>query len=298
MQPAACLIRQGLGQKAGMEPVAHGNGTDDLLEHHHMVGGLQRTGVVTVDLVLSVAAFVVAVLRAHAHLLHGQADLPADVLPGIQRSHVKISAKVNGDPGGATPVVVFKKVELALGAHIAAEPQLPEPAVYAAQKAPAVAAKGVAVRLFYIAEELHHPSLRGTPGQDGDSGQVRAQHKIAFLHMHKACNGAAVKADSFFQRLGQVSRQHGDVFLGSKDIAEGKPHKFDVVVLHKIQNILLGGITHKVPPESRIRLQIFPSPEGSCRNRHGGHRGGGQFPFQNKTPKGLPSIREQVFRLV
>ena len=41
---------------------------------------LEGACVVAVDLVLAVAAFVMAVLRAHAHLLHGQADVPAEVL--------------------------------------------------------------------------------------------------------------------------------------------------------------------------------------------------------------------------
>ena len=187
----------------------------------------------------------VAVLGCHAHLLHGQADIPAQVFARIQRRNVKISAKVDGNAGGTAAVVLFKQIKLALSAHVAGKPQLFELAVHIPQKAPAVAAKGCAVRLFHIAEELHHPPLGGTPRQDGHGGKIRPQHKVAFLNVHKARNGAAVKAYALFQRLGQVAGQHGNVLLGAKDIAEGKAHKFDVVVLHEIQNILLGGIAHK-----------------------------------------------------
>ena len=71
-----------------MDAAAGGNGAHDLLEHHHVVGGLRglRGGS---DLVLAVAAFVMAVLRAHAHLLHGQADVPAEVLACVQRGTSK-----------------------------------------------------------------------------------------------------------------------------------------------------------------------------------------------------------------
>ena len=46
-----------------MDAAAGGNGAHDLLEHHHVVGGLEGACVVAVDLVLAVAAFVMAVLR-------------------------------------------------------------------------------------------------------------------------------------------------------------------------------------------------------------------------------------------
>ena len=199
---------------------------------------------VAVDLVLAVAAFVMAVLRAHAHLLHGQADVPAEVLACIQRGHVKVAAKVDGDTGGAAPVIILEQVELTLCAHIASDAQLFEFAIHAAQKAAAVAAKGLAVRLFHITEELHHPALGRPPGENGHGGKIRPQYKVAFLNVHKACNGAAVKADTILHGLGQVAGKHGDVFLGAKDIAEGKADKFDVVVLHKIKDVLLGIIAH------------------------------------------------------
>ncbi len=54
---------------------------------------------------LAVAVLVVAVLGGEAHLLHGQADVPADVLAGVQRRYVEIAACVDGDAGGAAPVV-------------------------------------------------------------------------------------------------------------------------------------------------------------------------------------------------
>ena len=210
-----------------------------------------------VDLVLAVAALVVAVLGAHAHLFHGQADVPAQVLTCIQRGYIKVAAKVDGDAGGAAPVVILKQVELALSPHVAGQPQLAEAAAHLAQEAAAVAAKGSAVRLFHVTEELHHPALGGPPGQDGHGGQVGAQYQVAFLHLHETGNGAAVEAHAVLQGLGQVAGQHGDVLLGAKDIAEGKAHEFDVVVLHEVQHVLLGRIPHKNP-------------------------------LSNKTPKGLP----------
>ena len=162
------------------------------------------------------AAFVVAVLGCHTHLLHGQADIPAQIFTRIQRRNVKISAEVNGNAGRVATVVLFKQIKLALSAHVAGKPQLFELAVHIPQKAPAVAAKGCAVRLFHIAEELHHPALGGAPGQDGHGGQIGAQYKVAFLHLHKAGNGAAVEADTVFQSFGQIVCQHGNVLLSAQ----------------------------------------------------------------------------------
>ena len=203
---------------------------------------------VAVDLVLAVAALVVAVLGCHAHLFHGQADVPAQVFARIQRGYVKIAAEVDGDAGGAAPIIILEQVELTLCAHIAGQAQLAEFAVHAAQKAPAVAAKGLVIRLLHVAEELHHPALGGAPRQDGDSGQIRPEHEVTFLHMHEAGDGAAVEAHAVLQRLGQVAGQHGDVLLGAEDIAEREPHEFDVVVLNEIKDILLGRIAHSCFP--------------------------------------------------
>ena len=259
VQPAAGLVGQRFGQEAGMDAAAHGHGPHDLLEHHHVVGGLERACIVAVDLVLAVAALVVAVLGAHAHLLHGQADVAAQVLACVQRGHVEVTAEVDGDAGGAAMVIVLEQIELALGPHVAGQPQLAETAAHLAQEPPAVAAKGVAVRPFHVAEELHHPALGGTPGQDGHGGEVGPEHQVALFHLHEPGNGAAVKADAVLQRLGQVPGQHGDVLLCAEDVAEGEPHEFDVVVLHKIQDILLGRIAHKDDLLSRKTPKGLPS---------------------------------------
>src|SRR5699024_7761066 len=53
VQPAARLPGQGLGHKAGVQAVAACHRPRDLLEHHHVVGGLEGAGVVEVDLVLA-----------------------------------------------------------------------------------------------------------------------------------------------------------------------------------------------------------------------------------------------------
>ena len=183
-----------------------------------------------------------------AHLLHGQADVTAQIFTRVQRSYIEVAAKIDGNVGGAAPVIVFKQIKLALGSHVAGETQFFEPAVHAAEKAAAVAAKGSAVRLFHIAEKLHHPAFGRAPGQDGHGGQVRPEHKVAFFHVHKTGNGAAVKTDAVFQSLGQVAGQHGNVLLGAEDIAKGEPHEFDVVVLNEIKDILLGRIAHDCFP--------------------------------------------------
>ena len=62
--------------------------------------------------------------------------------------------------------------------------------------------------------------------------------------------------------LGRSACQHGDVFLGAEDVAEREADEFNVVVLHKIEDVLLGRIAHKDP-------------------------------LSRKTPKGLPSEKSR-----
>src|SRR5699024_9673653 len=88
VQAAAGLAGQGLWHKAGVQAAAPRHRPGDLLEHHDVVGRFEGACVVEVDLVLAVAALVVAVLGGQAHLLHGQADVPAQVFGGVQGVHV------------------------------------------------------------------------------------------------------------------------------------------------------------------------------------------------------------------
>ena len=261
VEAAAGLVGQRLRQEAGVEAVAGRHGPDDLLEQEDVVGGLEGAGVVEIDLILAVAVLVVAVLGGEAHLLHGQADVPADVLAGVQRRYVEIAACVDGDAGGTAPVVVLEEIELALGADVAAQAQLLEPAVDVPQEAAAVAAEGGVVRLFHVAEELHHPALSRAPGQDGHGGQVGPEHQVALLHVHEARDGAAVEADAIFQRLGKVACQHGDVLLEAEDVTEREADKFYVVVLDEIEDVLLCRITHRcVSSEKYVFLKNAQRP--------------------------------------
>ena len=221
VEAAAGLVGQRLRQEAGVEAVAGRHGPDDLLEQEDVVGGLEGAGVVEVNFILAVAVLVVAVLGGEAHLLHGQADVPADVLAGVQRRYVEIAACVDG----------------------------------------AVAAKGGVVRLFHVAEELHHPALSRAPGQDGHGGQVGPEHQVALLHVHEARDGAAVEADAIFQRFGKVACQHGDVFLKAEDVTEREADKFYIVVLDEIEDVLLCRITHRcVSSEKYVFLKNAQRP--------------------------------------
>jgi len=129
------------------------------------------------------------------------------------------------------------------------------------QEAAAVAAEGGIVRLFHVAEELHHPALSRAPGQDGHGGQVGPEHQVALLHVHEARDGAAVEADAIFQRLGKVACQHGDVLLEAEDVTEREADKFYVVVLDEIEDVLLCRITHRcVSSEKYVFLKNAQRP--------------------------------------
>ena len=83
VQPAAGLVGQWLGHKAGKQAVAAGTGLYGAFKGVQVVGRLQGRRIQKVHLVLAGPAFVVAVLGAQAHFFHGKADLAADVFAPV-----------------------------------------------------------------------------------------------------------------------------------------------------------------------------------------------------------------------
>ena len=244
MQAAAGLVGKGLWHKAGMQAVAAGDGAHDLLEHHYVVGRFKRACVAKINLVLAVAAFVVAVLGRKAHFFHREANLAAHVFARVQRRDVEIAAVVDGRARGPALVVLFKQIELDLRADVAGQPERAAARRLRAQDAAAVALEARAVGTVHIAEQLHHAPFRRPPRQYRHGGKVGPEDEVAFLHVHEARDGTAVEADAVGQCLGQIARGDGDVFLHAEDIAEGKTNELYVVVLHKIQNILCIRVAH------------------------------------------------------
>ena len=252
MQAAARLVGKGLGHKAGKQAVARRNGFDGALESVQIVGGFQRSRVAEADLVLAVAALVVAVLGVQAHFLDGKADLAADVLALIQRRNVKVAAHVKRDAGGVAVLIGLKQIELALAAHIAGQAHGAGALDDRLQVAAAVALKRFAVGQRDIAVHADNAPLGGAPGQDCGGVGVRPEDQITLLHIHKPGDGRTVKADTLGKGAGQLTGKERDIFLVAENIAECQFCELNIVVLNKIENVLCGAF-HREPP-----VKAFP----------------------------------------
>ena len=238
MHAAAGLVLHGLGHKAGKQAVAVRNSFDGAFEGVQVIGRFERSGIHKVHFVLAKAAFVVAVLGAQAHILHGKADLAADVLGLVQRGNVKVAAVVHRDAGGVAVLVGLEQIELTFAAHIAAQAHGLGALDHRLQVPAAVAGKGAAIGQGDIAVHAHYTALGGAPGQNGHCVRVWPKHKVALLSVHKPGNGAAVKADTLLEGIGKVPGKDRDVFLIAENITERQTYKFYVVIFDIVQDIL------------------------------------------------------------
>ena len=240
VQTAARLVGQRLGHEAGKQTVAGRNGLDGALEGVQIVGGFQRRRVAEADLVLAVAALVVAVLGVQAHFLNGKADLPADVLAFVQRRDVKIAAYVQRNAGRAAVLVGLEQVELALAADVADKAHGAGTLDDGLQVAAAVALKRLAVGQGDVAVHADDAALGGAPRQHGGGVRVRPEHKVALLDVHEPGDGRPVEADTLGKGAGQLTGKKRNVFLVAENIAECQFCELNIVVLNKIENVLCG----------------------------------------------------------
>ena len=113
LQSASAAIGEGLGHERGVEAVLGGNGLDDSLIVHHVVGSGEGVAACKVDLVLSGAVLVAGCGGVQSHLVQREADLPAGVLALVQRCHVQITALIAGGAGRLALHVGFEHASLA-----------------------------------------------------------------------------------------------------------------------------------------------------------------------------------------
>lgn len=118
VQAVAVAVGERLGHKGGEQAVLCGDCLDRHFEGDEIIRRTQRVCVSEIHLMLAGAALVVGAFRPQPHLLEGEADLPADVFPLIQRGDIVEAAAVVRGHRRLTGRVGFEQVELALGAHV------------------------------------------------------------------------------------------------------------------------------------------------------------------------------------
>ena len=114
MQAVSALSPDGFRSKGSIDTVSLGNCAYHIFVSDKIVVRAHGVGSPEVDLVLSRTVFVMGGFRLNSHLLQAQTDLPADILPPIQRRYVKITALIPGFPGRTPLLIGLEEIEFAL----------------------------------------------------------------------------------------------------------------------------------------------------------------------------------------
>ena len=137
-------------------------------------------------------------------------------------------------------LVGLEQVELALAADVADKAHGAGTLDDGLQVAAAVALKRLAVGQGDVAVHADDAAFGGAPRQHGGGVRVRPEHKVALLDVHEPGDGRPVEADTLGKGAGQLTGKKRNVFLVAENIAERQLGKLDVVILHKVENVLCG----------------------------------------------------------
>ena len=238
-------IPEGLGHKGGVKAVLLGQGLDCQLEGHDVVGRSEGVRVLQVDLVLPGGGFMVAGLDLHPHFFQGQRYLPPGALTVVQRAKVEVPRLIGGPRRGTALLVGLEQEELQLRPYMESIPQLLCFFQRPLEDVPGVPVKGSAVRIINIADQPGHLSVLGTPRQDGEGVQVRAQILVRLLHPDRALYGAAVQHDLPVQCPPDLGGRNCHVFQLTEKVGELHPDKLDVLLLHQTEDVLPAIASHR-----------------------------------------------------
>ena len=238
MHAAAGHAIDGLGHEGGVEAVEARHGLHRQLEGEDVVRRFQRLGILEVDLVLPVAAFVVAGLDFEAHLLQGQADLAPRLLPVVQRAHVEIGAFVIGLQGGTALFIGLKEVELTFRAHVEGIAHGSSLAELLLQHITGVAHEGGPVGIVHIADEAGHAAQPPVPGQKLEGLRVGPEILVALMDADKALDGRAVKGDLVVHGLLDLRGGDGHVLQLPEDVRDLQADEAHILLPHHADDLI------------------------------------------------------------
>ena len=120
----ARVIGEGFGHERRVETLFECDFLHDETESHQVVSGGQRIGVAKVDLLLTGAAFVVAVLNRNTHGLEHGDCLTAEVVGNTVGSVVEVSVAIDGLGNDTRARRFLEQVELDLGVRVEGEAEI------------------------------------------------------------------------------------------------------------------------------------------------------------------------------
>ena len=186
----------------------------------------------------------VGTLRAHAHLFHSEAYLPADVLAPVLGGYIHIARPVPGRRGGGAVLIEIEQIELLLRTEHESAARFLGPCYGVLEKLPGVAGEGRAVGVGDGGEHLHHPPVFGAPGQGGEGLRVRMEQQVAAGLPSESGDGGSVESYPVAESPGQLIGHDGYVLLLAENVAEGEADEFHIL-LPGVLDYLITGILHK-----------------------------------------------------
>ena len=230
------MPKMGLGMKVAWNPFSPA--TVRQLEGQDIVRRLQGFGILEVDLMLAVAALMMAGFDLEAHLLQGQADLAPGLFPVVQGAHVEIGAFVVGLQGGAAHFVGLEKIKLALRPHIEGVAQGGGLGQLLLQHIAGVAHEGGPIGVMDVADEPGHAAKPPVPGQELEGLRVRPEILVALVNADKALDGRTVEGDLVVHGLLDLRSGDGHVLQLPENIRDLQADEPDVLLPHHADDLV------------------------------------------------------------
>ena len=239
MHAGAVDAFEGLGHESRMQAVPLGRGLDGQLEGHDLVGRSQGVRVLEVNLVLALGNLVVGSFNFEAHLLEEEGNLTTGVGAPVQGSQVEVAGIVTGRGRGPSFLVGGEEEELKLGSDVEGIALVRCLLKLSLQNISRVAGKRCAVGIIDVADETGNLSLLGSPGENHEAVEVRAQVLVGLVDAGKSLDGGAVNHDLIVHGLLQLASRDGNILQLAEDVGELHTDEGYVLVLNDFSDIIL-----------------------------------------------------------
>ena len=224
----ARVIGEGLGHERCVETLLKCDFLHDETEGHQVVCGRQSIGVTKIDLLLTGAAFVVAVFDRDAHCLEHGDRLTSEVVRDTIGSVVEVAVAIDGLGDDTRARCFLEEVELDLGVRVEREAEICSLGQGALEHVTRIGITRCAIGHEDVAKHASYSRTLTAPRQQREGCGVRLDEHVGFVDASEALNGRTVEANALGEGTLQLGRRNGDRLQGAEHVGEPQPHETDV----------------------------------------------------------------------
>ena len=235
MHAAPILAEDRLRHERGVNAVLTGDFLDGRSVGHHLVGHPQGLVVAEIDFVLAGRHLVVRVFHPDPQVLQREDRLAAQVRGPVDGEAVEVPTLVED----FRPLLVLKIEKLQLRPHEIGVALVGDLLDRPLQDIAGIPLIGGPVRVQDITDHSGHRPIGRPPGDHLKGRRIGHGDHVALLNARKSLDRRPVEAHSLLDALFQLRGRDAENLLHPQDIREPELHEADIVILHRLQDILL-----------------------------------------------------------